>query len=193
MTLVVIVLLSVFGCGLVFALYMLIRTEVVFRNQVAVCNAVHEYHKSRFEQGDYDFERLWDHVEEFDHTLWRLWDWGCTRILPPDKFELIKPFFGEGGRKMINETLLSVYSLEDLREMKVAVPCLLCETDVEMYISMADSRPCICDDCKSLWKTLKDSTKTTINMDPPTISETVELDFERERRKMMVDRYAREV
>ena len=31
-------------------------------------------------------------VESFGKTLWRLWDWGYTRILPKEKFELIKPY-----------------------------------------------------------------------------------------------------
>lgn len=30
--------------------------------------------------------------EDYDKTLWRLWDWGYTRILPKDKFEIIKPY-----------------------------------------------------------------------------------------------------
>ena len=31
-------------------------------------------------------------IEPYDVTLFRIWDWGYKRILPPEKFELIKPF-----------------------------------------------------------------------------------------------------
>ena len=34
----------------------------------------------------------YDDMESDNKTLLRLWDWGYTRILPPEKFELIKPF-----------------------------------------------------------------------------------------------------
>ena len=31
-------------------------------------------------------------MELYEKTFWRLWDWGYTRILPKDKFEIIKPY-----------------------------------------------------------------------------------------------------
>lgn len=34
-------------------------------------------------------------MESFVRTLFRLWDWGYTRILPEEYFELIKPYFEE--------------------------------------------------------------------------------------------------
>lgn len=34
----------------------------------------------------------YDDMENYVVTLWRLWDWGYTRILPKDKFEIIKPY-----------------------------------------------------------------------------------------------------
>ena len=34
----------------------------------------------------------YDDKEDYDKTFWRLWDWGHTRILPKDKFEIIKPY-----------------------------------------------------------------------------------------------------
>lgn len=31
-----------------------------------------------------------DSIEDFDKTAFRLWDWGCTRIVPKDVYEEIK-------------------------------------------------------------------------------------------------------
>ena len=31
-------------------------------------------------------------MESYEKTFLRLWDWGYTRILPRDKFEIIKPY-----------------------------------------------------------------------------------------------------
>ena len=34
-------------------------------------------------------------MEEYDQTFKRWWDWGYTRILPPAKYELVKPHIVE--------------------------------------------------------------------------------------------------
>ena len=39
-------------------------------------------------------ELLWQ-MEDFDKTLFRLWDWGYKNILPKEDFELIKPYIEE--------------------------------------------------------------------------------------------------
>lgn len=31
-------------------------------------------------------------MESYNRTLYRLWDWGYTHILPKEKFEIIKPY-----------------------------------------------------------------------------------------------------
>ena len=31
-------------------------------------------------------------MEDYNKSFWRLWDWGYTRILSKDKFEIIKPY-----------------------------------------------------------------------------------------------------
>ena len=36
--------------------------------------------------------------ESYERTLYRLYDWGYTRILPADKMELIKPFINPNYR-----------------------------------------------------------------------------------------------
>jgi hypothetical protein len=31
-------------------------------------------------------------IEDFNKTVFRIWDWGCTRIVPKDVYEEIKPY-----------------------------------------------------------------------------------------------------
>lgn len=33
-----------------------------------------------------------DIMEPYEKTLFRIWDWGYTRIVPPEVFEKIKPY-----------------------------------------------------------------------------------------------------
>lgn len=34
----------------------------------------------------------YEDMESYARTVLRLWDWGHTRILPPEKYEIIKPY-----------------------------------------------------------------------------------------------------
>lgn len=84
---------------------MLVKNEVTFRNHRLISNAIFLYtmdcidkaYKEARETGkDYDecckCEVDYDDMEDYNNTLYRLWDWGYTRILPPEKFEIIKPY-----------------------------------------------------------------------------------------------------
>ena len=41
----------------------------------------------------------YDDMEPYLKTLFRLWDWGYKRILPKEKFELIKPYLKKVKKK----------------------------------------------------------------------------------------------
>lgn len=43
-----------------------------------------------------------NHMEAYDKTLWRLWDFGCKNILPKEDFELIKPYIKKRRNKNEN-------------------------------------------------------------------------------------------
>lgn len=71
----------------------LIKNEVTFKQCTRIINAIHEYHIKMID--DRRFEKIEVHysdMEPYDSILKRWWDWGYTRILPPDKFEIIKPY-----------------------------------------------------------------------------------------------------
>ena len=83
--------LGVLILALVMCLVMLVKNEVTLRHHLRLNSAIYTRHIWHIQHGlplDVDY----DDMESYEKTLFRLWDWGYTRILPPDKFELIKPF-----------------------------------------------------------------------------------------------------
>jgi hypothetical protein len=83
------------GLMLVFLLIALAKSECTYQNQMKICDAIYRYQMHLIEEGRFDEVRqnvTYDDMEDYDATLKRFWDWGYTRILPPEKFELIKPF-----------------------------------------------------------------------------------------------------
>lgn len=93
-------------CAVIIAAFSLLclKINVTKKNQVIIINAIFEYQKTELDRVFADFLNgkideyhyvpavsFEDH-ESFEKTLWRLWDWGYTRILPKDKFEIIKPY-----------------------------------------------------------------------------------------------------
>lgn len=80
---------------LIFAILAWAKNENAYRNRMKILDAVH----------DYGSECIWMHkpiladfddMEPFERTLLRFWDWGYTRILPTEKFEIIKPYIKKG-------------------------------------------------------------------------------------------------
>lgn len=79
----------------------LIKNEVTCRNHIKIIDAIYEYSINSLNKDFNNWQpgqpQPWNLVdtsdmENYDATLYRFWDWGYTRILPPDKFELIRPF-----------------------------------------------------------------------------------------------------
>ena len=73
----------------------LIKNEFTYRNHMKICDAIFAYNMYLIEEGRYDPSNqvvTFDDMEDYDVTQRRFWDWGYTRILPPEKFELIKGF-----------------------------------------------------------------------------------------------------
>lgn len=65
----------------------------VYKQRRTIIDAIYYYHivctlsHSEFEVHYYD-------MESYTATSMRIWDWGHTRILPKEKFEIIKPYIG---------------------------------------------------------------------------------------------------
>lgn len=79
---------------LIFWLFIVIRIHVVFHKSDVIIEAIYQYKIHCIEKrmfSEMDSIRYSD-MEKVGRTLLRFWDWGYTRILPKDKFEMIKPY-----------------------------------------------------------------------------------------------------
>lgn len=77
--------------GFITCLFGLRKNDNTYKNRMIIINAVYEYiifcHKNNIVPS-VDYEDM----ESYDATDRRFWDWGYTKILPEDKYELVKPF-----------------------------------------------------------------------------------------------------
>lgn len=98
--------LVLIGC---FSVYLAIKNQNTFNKHSLIGAAILLYQLETIHTHDHSkepFIKSWevdyDDEEDYDKTLWRLWDWGYTRILPPDKYEFLKPYI-ERAVKMRKE------------------------------------------------------------------------------------------
>ena len=73
--------------------FLLIRNEVAFRNRRKIGDAIFLY-QIQCVTMDEPILVDYDDIEHYDHTMFRFWDFGCSHILPKEKFELIEPYLG---------------------------------------------------------------------------------------------------
>ena len=81
-----------FGLTLVLAVYMFLKNENTFRQHMIINDAIYQYGLDNIRNGRAFDLSMYFYMESYEATLFRLWDWGYTRILPPEKFELIKDY-----------------------------------------------------------------------------------------------------
>ena len=86
------VILIIFISFAAVLIFYLAKNEVTFIHHKRIANAIHRYCMHKIITKEYDEEVHYTDMEPYDKTLKRFWDWGYTRILPKDKFEIIKPF-----------------------------------------------------------------------------------------------------
>lgn len=77
---------------ILFTVLFLVKNEVTFRNQIKISKAIYNHNMDCIEDGDYDNMVSYAEIEEYNKTLLRLNDWGCTRIVSEVTFEKIKPY-----------------------------------------------------------------------------------------------------
>lgn len=86
----------------------ILKNENACKNRCMIIDAIFEHHicvlKTRTfkDQNSFDmlrhFEVDYNDAEPYGKTLFRLYDWGCTRILPKEKYEIIKPYIKESKK-----------------------------------------------------------------------------------------------
>lgn len=90
MSIIMIVYISVMSLVLVF----MIKNDVTFAQHTKISRAIYLYCMDQIYKGNLDYTKdvYFEDAEPYYKTLFRLWDWGYKRILPPDKFEIIKTY-----------------------------------------------------------------------------------------------------
>lgn len=85
---------------IVFGVYMLFRSEIVYKNHMIISNAIHMYHRDMIARGRFfNFEVDYDDAESYDKTVFRLFDFGYENILPKEKYEIIKSYIDKRQRR----------------------------------------------------------------------------------------------
>lgn len=74
-----------------FLIVLAFKNVNTLNNRLRILDAINKYHADCIRKVIEPSVDYGD-KEDYDKTLWRLWDWGYTRILPKDKFEIIKPY-----------------------------------------------------------------------------------------------------
>lgn len=78
-----------------FNVFLLIKNHNTFDQREIIREAIYHYAVTCIEF----FEQpkvAYSDMESYERTLLRLYDFGYTRILPAEKFEIIKPYIKEG-------------------------------------------------------------------------------------------------
>lgn len=91
MIFVLIILLVMLAVGI----FLVTKNENTYQKQMIVSYAIYLYAIDMIHRGIFESEVDWDDIESYMATLFRLWDWGYTRLLPPEKYEIIKPYIEE--------------------------------------------------------------------------------------------------
>lgn len=89
MTILLIYIISMIALGV----FLHRRNYSTYKNHGIIINAIHAYKSYQIKHGNYsNLEVDYEDIEHYNKTFMRMWDWGYTRILPPEKFKIIEPF-----------------------------------------------------------------------------------------------------
>lgn len=78
---------------ILFLMFKFIKNNNTYKNRQIIIEAICEY-KTNMIVSDKHMEIKvgYEDIEPYENTLYRWLDWGYENILPPDKFEIIKPY-----------------------------------------------------------------------------------------------------
>lgn len=81
--------------------YMWFKVNNALRNHVLIATAIYLYQEDRIDKKDFDHvdDVRFEDIEEFEKTVYRMTDWGYKRILPKEKYELVKPFLARAKKE----------------------------------------------------------------------------------------------
>ena len=92
---------------IIFFAYMMAKAEIAMINHMTIIYAITHYSVDRIMANDLKHvnDVQTKDMEDFRQTVYRLTDWGYKRILPKEKYELVKPFINR--KEVMKEYLKS--------------------------------------------------------------------------------------
>ena len=91
MEVVLIILFVVIGLVMLSMAYLLIKNSNTCEQRTRIDTAIFRYRLDCIGHG-VEARVTYDDMEEYEQTLYRIFDWSYKKILPKEKFELIKDF-----------------------------------------------------------------------------------------------------
>lgn len=82
----------------IIAVVLLLKNENCFRNQMCILEAIYQYFQNNKPKDVAELVGMYNAIEPYEVTFLRLWDWGYTRIVDEETFELIKPYIKKGKK-----------------------------------------------------------------------------------------------
>lgn len=83
---------------LTWCVFLMIRSEITANNMSIIINAIYEYHIDMiYKQKAYEVD--YNDMESFDETFKRYLDFGYTKILPKEKYEIIESYINKKESK----------------------------------------------------------------------------------------------
>lgn len=86
------IILGICAITFIFLIILLIKNEVTKHHQLLILDAIESYNKDKILALKFSETIDFNCMEYYDDTLFRLWDWGYKHIVPPETFEVIKPY-----------------------------------------------------------------------------------------------------
>lgn len=79
---------------LIFLVFLVFKVNITYKNHMIIIDAIFKYRMNKLHSTEDIFnpDINYEDREPFEATLFRLWDFGYKNILPPEKFEKVRPF-----------------------------------------------------------------------------------------------------
>ena len=77
------------------AVVLFFKNENTYKNLTIISNAIYSYNVDLIKHGRSDALISYSFMASYTTTWLRLWDWGYKHIVPPEIFEVIKPYTEE--------------------------------------------------------------------------------------------------
>lgn len=83
---------SIMVVVLAFTMLFMIKNEVTYHQRLKIFQCILKYCNDQIRNGEEPDVAMFDRTEDYDTTLFRIWDWGCKNILPLEDYEKIKKY-----------------------------------------------------------------------------------------------------